>query len=123
MQAVRSKETGIEILLRKALWNKGYRYKKNYKKLIGKPDIVFPKQKVAIFVDSCFWHGCPYHCRKPHSHRSYWYHKIACNKDRDRAVNRKLRHEGWIVIRLWEHSLMNSLKKCVQVITKKFGKK
>jgi DNA mismatch endonuclease (patch repair protein) len=74
--------------------------------LPGKPDFIFPKHRVAIFVDGCFWHGCPKHGRKPESNQNYWVAKLERNKNRDAAVNALLRNRGWIVLRLWEHELI-----------------
>jgi DNA mismatch endonuclease (patch repair protein) len=79
-------------------------WRRNYV-LFGKPDFVFDDYKVAIFVDGCFWHGCPWHCRKPQSNVEYWNEKIARNKTRDKQVTTRLTSEGWTVIRVWEHSL------------------
>jgi len=76
----------------------------------GKPDFVFPKLRVAIFIDGCFWHGCSRHCRMPKSRTEFWTTKIQKNKDRDRAVNRMLRKQGWTVIRIWEHSVPDSTR-------------
>lgn len=73
--------------------------------LPGNPDFAFPKQRVALFVDGCFWHGCPKCYRAPQTNTSYWSHKVARNKARDRYVRRKLREMGWHVISIWEHSL------------------
>lgn len=73
--------------------------------LAGKPDFVFRRERVAVFVDGCFWHGCRRHCRTPRSHRSYWQRKIARNVARDRSTTRALRASGWRVVRVWEHSL------------------
>lgn len=74
-------------------------------KLPGKPDFVFPKLKTVVFVDGCFWHGCPKHGTSPKTRASFWLAKITGNKARDRRVNRALRGRGWIVIRVWEHEL------------------
>lgn len=76
--------------------------------LPGKPDFVFRRQRVAVFVDGCFWHGCPRHGALPQSHREYWRAKIARNRKRDREVGRLLRAAGWRVLRLWEHDLWHS---------------
>jgi DNA mismatch endonuclease (patch repair protein) len=73
--------------------------------LAGRPDFVFPKLKLAIFVDGCFWHGCSAHCRMPRTNRSYWRGKITGNRKRDASVSRELRRAGWRVIRVWEHEL------------------
>jgi DNA mismatch endonuclease (patch repair protein) len=74
-------------------------------KLPGKPDFVFPKLKTAVFVDGCFWHGCPKHATQPKTRASFWLAKITGNKARDRKVNRLLRAKGWKVVRVWEHEL------------------
>jgi len=71
----------------------------------GKPDFIFGKLKIAVFVDGCFWHGCPKHGRQPKSRISFWMAKITGNKARDRRVNRALRERGWTVLRIWEHEL------------------
>jgi DNA mismatch endonuclease (patch repair protein) len=72
-------------------------------KLPGKPDFVFPRERIALFVDGCFWHGCPIHCRKPNSNSRYWLEKIARNQGRDFMVRKRLRKMGWRVVRVWEH--------------------
>ena len=74
-------------------------------KLIGKPDFVFRRERLVVFVDGCFWHGCPIHCRKPGSNVDYWLSKIARNQRRDLFVGKDLRQKGWRVLRVWEHSL------------------
>lgn len=74
-------------------------------KLPGKPDFVFRRERVAIFVDGCFWHGCKRHCRLPEANRRYWQDKIARNAARDKKVNFRLKKSGWRVLRIWEHSL------------------
>jgi DNA mismatch endonuclease (patch repair protein) len=73
--------------------------------LPGKPDFVFRKQRLAVFVDGCFWHGCPKHGRQPKSNRKFWRTKLSSNKNRDRFVNKALRQAGWRVLRIWEHEL------------------
>ena len=78
---------------------------RRHRPVFGKPDFVFPKLKVAIFVDGCFWHGCPQHETKPRNNPAFWQKKFARNKTRDQLVNRTLRREGWRVLRLWEHEL------------------
>ena len=74
-------------------------------KLLGKPDFVFPRRKWAVFVDGCFWHGCPMHGTKPKTNASFWQRKLAGNRKRDRKVSRLLRSKGWKVLRIWEHEL------------------
>jgi DNA mismatch endonuclease (patch repair protein) len=74
-------------------------------KTMGNPDFIFRKERVALFVDGCFWHGCPIHCRRPNSNRRYWFQKIARNQKRDVLVRSCLRGMGWRVLRVWEHEL------------------
>jgi DNA mismatch endonuclease (patch repair protein) len=76
--------------------------------VLGKPDFVFPKQKVALFVDGCFWHGCPKHSNMPKNNREFWEKKLQGNKDRDKYVSSTLRQAEWKVVRVWEHDLSNS---------------
>lgn len=71
----------------------------------GRPDFAFPKQKLAVFVDGCFWHGCPKHATQPKGNSAFWSSKLDANKARDRKVNRELRAKGWRVLRIWEHDL------------------
>lgn len=86
---------------------KGWR---RHQAVFGSPDFVFRRQKLAVFVDGCFWHGCRQHCRKPKTNRKYWQSKIARNKARDRLVNRLLRAEGWKIVRIWGHTLASPEK-------------
>jgi DNA mismatch endonuclease (patch repair protein) len=116
MRSIRSKNTKIEIFLEKLLSKMGYRFSKNAKRLIGKPDIVFRRKQIAIFIDSCFWHGCPYHCRMPHSNRAYWNAKIRRNKERDKEVNNWYKNNDWIILRFWEHTIQNNIENCVKKI-------
>jgi len=78
---------------------------RRHQRLPGKPDFVFRRQRLAVFVDGCFWHGCPRHSRPPHSNQFYWTQKIARNIQRDHEINRLLKKEGWHVLRIWEHAL------------------
>lgn len=120
MSKVRSKDSKIEIEFRKKLWRAGFRYRKNAKKYFGKPDIVLPKYKTVIFVDSCFWHGCKKHGSMPKTRKEFWEAKIKRNMARDREVNRYYRREGWYLFRIWEHEakdadkIIDNLKKIVQ---------
>ncbi len=79
----------------------------------GKPDFVFRRARIAIFIDSCYWHGCRWHCRMPKSNVKYWSKKIARNKARDKAITDRYRSDGWSVIRIWEHSLRNHPAECL----------
>jgi len=105
MSKVKSKDSKIEVNFRKAIWKAGFRYRKNSTKYFGKPDMVLPKYKTAIFIDSCFWHGCKRHCRLPAARKKYWTTKIERNKERDKEVNRYYKKIGWKVIRVWEHEI------------------
>jgi len=78
---------------------------RRHQKVFGKPDFLFRRNRLAIFVDGCFWHGCPKHCKIPAGNRAFWKKKFATNMARDRRVNRELRRLGWRVIRIWEHDL------------------
>lgn len=118
MQAIRSKDTTIELRLRKALWERGVRYRKNYKKLIGKPDIAITKYKIAVFCDSDYWHGYDWENRNQRikSNRDYWVPKIERNMERDREVTASLQNEGWLVLRFWEWQIRKHLDECIGAI-------
>ena len=118
MQAIKSKDTSIELSLRKALWEKGIRYRKNYKKLPGKPDIALTKHKIAVFCDSDFWHGFEWEERKKRikSNQEYWIPKIERNMERDREVDSELQKMGWTVIRFWEWQIKKHLDQCVAAV-------
>lgn len=117
MSRIRGRDTGPEKILRKALWAAGLRYRiKN--KLPGKPDLVFFGKKIAVFVDGCFWHGCPKHYVKPKSNTDFWEEKIAGNVARDLRTNINLNERGWLVIRIWEHQIKQDLAGCTRSILK-----
>ena len=120
MQAVKSKDTKIELLLRKALWRKGHRYRKNYPDVVGKPDIAFPKYKLAVFCDSEFWHGYEWATRENDikSNHRFWTNKIESNIKRDRFVNKSLEDSGWKVIRFWENDIYHDLEECVRRVSR-----
>ena len=107
MKGNRSKDTGPELRLRSALHRRGLRFRKNLQVGVGtrrpRADIVFTRQRVAVFVDGCFWHGCPQHGRKPSSNSGYWDAKLTRNAERDRETDALLSAAGWRVIRVWEH--------------------
>ena len=105
MAKVKNKGSKIEMNFSKALWNAGFRYRKNVTKYFGKPDLVLKKYKTAIFIDSCFWHGCKKHCRMPSVNKKYWIKKIEGNIARDRKNRLILRKQGWKVLRVWEHEI------------------
>lgn len=120
MSRIKNKDTSIEVSLRKALWNKGYRYRKNYSALPGKPDIAITKYKIAIFCDSEFFHGKDWEILKPRLQRGgnaeYWIPKIKRNRERDDEINKKLLFLGWTVIRFWGRDIMKNPEECVKVI-------
>ena len=120
MRNIKSKDTDIELLLRKELWRQGYRYRKNYKKLPGKPDIVLTKYKIAIFCDGEFFHGKDWEVLKPRLEKSnnseFWISKISRNRERDDEVNKKLLFSGWTVVRFWGNDIKNNLDECLKVI-------
>lgn len=120
MSHIRSKDTSIEVTLRKALWHKGYRYRKNYKELKGKPDIAITKYQIAIFCDSEFFHGKNWPELEKRllkgTNSEYWYGKIKRNMERDEEVNRMLYGAGWIVLRFWGGDIKKHLDQCLQTI-------
>lgn len=117
MQRIKSKDTSIELKLRTALWHEGLRYRKNYAKLPGKPDIVFIKSRVAVFCDSSFWHGRDFGLKKPVATNSdFWNAKIRRNIERDKEVNQLLLNMGWCVLRFWDTEINKNMAGCVQAI-------
>lgn len=122
MRHIRSKNTKIEVILRKALWHSGIRYRIYYDKLPGKPDIVITKYRIAIFCDGEFFHGKDWtnlQCRLKKSHNSdYWTTKIHRNILRDREVTHEIEALGWTVIRLWGKEILKNTNKCVSLIRK-----
>ena len=120
MQAVKSKDSQIELLLRKELWARGLRYRKNVNRIYGKPDIVFIGKKVAVFCDSEFWHGYNWEERKKDfkSHQEFWIPKIERNMERDAEVTAFLESEGWTVIRFWGNEIKKNTAQCADIIEK-----
>lgn len=117
MSRIRSKDTGLEKRLRKLLWSSGFRGYRLYSSLPGRPDIVFSRAKLAIFVDGCYWHGCPKCIKRAiPTNTKYWGNKIAANKKRDRKNIRALKRIGWQVIRLWEHDMKRKPQECLELI-------
>lgn len=117
MKRVKSTNTSIEIKIRKELWRNGLRgWRVHPKNVPGKPDIIFRRKKVVVFIDGCFWHGCPVCDRSPKSGNAYWENKISRNMARDRKYNELLINDGWSVIRLWEHEVTKDLTGCVSKI-------
>ena len=118
MSRIRSKDTKIEVELRKELWSRGLRYRKNVKTVPGKPDIAFVGKKVAVFCDSEFWHGYDWEHRKNDikTRREFWIPKIERNMERDLEVNRMLEEQGWIVLRFWGKQIQKNLSECADII-------
>ena len=120
MSAVKSKDSEIEILLRRALWSKGIRYRKNVKSIFGHPDVAFVGKKVAVFCDSEFWHGYDWENKNAEikSNRDFWIPKIERNIKRDKEVNKHLEEQGWTVIRFWGKDIKNDAEACADQIVR-----
>ena len=120
MKNIRAKDTKIELMLRKALWEKGFRYRKNYTEIPGKPDVVLTKYKIAIFCDGEFFHGKDWELLKPRleksNHGEFWIKKISRNRERDEEINRQLEFLGWKVIRFWGTDIKKNLEGCIRVV-------
>lgn len=115
MSANKARDTQPEVFFRKALWKRGVRgYRINWKKAPGRPDIAFPSRKIAIFVNGCFWHRCPY-CRPnlPKTHSSFWLQKFRKNVERDKAKRLQLKRAGWRVVTAWECQLKKDIQRSV----------
>lgn len=113
MKSIKGSDTGIEVRLRKALWHKGIRYRKNFKVFDCHPDIVITKYKIAVFCDGNFWHGKELQKRPIKHNSSYWNEKIRRNVERDLENTIELKDNGWIVLRFWEDDIQNNLPNCV----------
>lgn len=110
MRAVKAKDTGPEMIVRRLVHGLGYRYRLHRADLPGKPDLVFPGRRAVIFVNGCFWHGhgCPRGARVPKTNRAYWVAKVARNVARDKATQKRLKADGWRILSLWECQLRDS---------------
>lgn len=118
MQNIRSTGTAPETLVMRALQRQNVYFAKNVKSIIGKPDIVFRRKKIAVFIDSDFWHAHPGRFIMPQSNKRYWKEKIQRNKERDSEVNKELKKLGWKIIRIWEYDVKVNTNKCVRNILK-----
>ena len=118
MQAIKNNDSEIELILRKELWKRGLRYRKNVKNIFGHPDIAFIGKKVAVFCDSEFWHGYDWEHRKADikSRRDFWIPKIERNMQRDIEVTGVLKSDGWIVLRFWGKEIKKDVCKCADII-------
>ncbi len=123
MRRVKNKDSEIEMLLRRELWSRGLRYRKNVSSVFGKPDIAFIGKRIAIFCDSEFWHGYNWEERKLDfkSHQDFWIPKIERNMARDREVNEKLREQGWLVLRFWGKEIKKDPSACADRVLKALG--
>ena len=120
MRQVKNKDSAIEMILRKELWHRGLRYRKNVKSIFGKPDIAFIGKKVAVFCDSEFWHGYAWEIYQEdfRSNQEFWVPKIERNIQRDIEVNNALRSEGWTVLRFWGREIKKNTSSCADIIEK-----
>lgn len=126
MSKIRSKNTKVELFFRKILsaevYPKGLRYRLHYKKIVGNPDIVFVKQKIAVFIDGDFWHGRHYGKKgEGKNWKKFWKDKIETNMSRDRHVNRQLKKESWKVARIWESDVKKKSEKYLAKILEYLG--
>ena len=122
MQHIRSEGTAPERMIMRELRKRKIYFAKHVKSILGKPDIVFRRKKVAVFIDSDFWHGHPQRFVMPKTNTEYWKKKIARNKQRDREVTAELQKQGWTVIRLWEYDVKHNLDECVRMILRAIGR-
>jgi DNA mismatch endonuclease, patch repair protein len=115
---VRRSGTGPEMALRRVLFAAGLRFRLRARmKLPTAPDLVFPRARVAVFVDGCFWHGCPLHASWPKMHKEFWARKIRRNRERDRSADAALAALGWLPLRFWEHEVKKDVAGCVERVT------
>lgn len=116
MKSVKSSRTIMENKVSKELWRRGMRFRRNVKKLVGKPDFSIKKDKVVIFLDSCFWHMCPVHCKLPKSNCEFWLKKLQRNKERDVYVTSYYTIRNWNILRIWEHELKEDFESTINKI-------
>lgn len=116
MARIRGQNTEPERRLRSALWAAGLRFRVHAVTPVGRPDVVFPTRQLAVFIDGCFWHGCPLHYVRPRSRLDHWTGKLRINVDRDRRQTLELESLGWRVLRVWEHEVYEELSEVVQKI-------
>lgn len=116
MARIKGRDTKPETRLRRALWQRGLRYRLDARVPVGKPDIVFPGQRLVVFVDGCFWHGCPLHYVRPRSRCDFWAEKLRANVERDRRHTETLEAAGFAVLRLWEHDVEDALERATDTV-------
>jgi len=126
MSRIRGRDTIPELQLRRAIWAAGLRYRIHRPVCGSKPDIVFVTARVAVYVDGCFWHGCPLHGVMPKSNTEFWQTKLGRNRERDAQTNLKLRRARWKVLRFWEHEVEKSAAHCankvIRTVLKRLGR-
>lgn len=122
MSQIKSSDTLIELKFRKFIWKSGLRGYRIKSKITGRPDIYFFKQKVAVFIDGCFWHKCPIDFIRPKSRNDYWDKKIKNNVKRDKKINIELKKENIKALRFWEHEIVNNLEKCYSILKTAYEK-
>ena len=116
MSRIRGKNTAPEIKLRKMLFAAGIRGYRIHYNLPGKPDIVFVRKRVVVFIDGCFWHKCPADFQEPEIHKDFWMKMIQSNIDRDKKINKQLKRDGWTIIRIWEHEIKKEPENVIKKI-------
>lgn len=122
MSRIKGRDTGPELSLRRNFWALGLRYRLQYRIGRTRPDMVFIGARVAVFVDGCFWHGCPLHSTAPKNNREFWEQKLRRNRERDAENTQWLEAEGWRVLRLWEHEIETSPADCARRVAAMLGK-
>jgi len=122
MSRIKGKDTGLEIRVRSELHKRGFRFRKHLKELPGKPDVVFTRAKVAVFIDGDFWHGYKFSTWE-HKVSDFWKTKISKTRERDVKNQQRLRDMGWTVIRLWQHELERDFEGCIEKVTAALKKK
>ncbi len=122
MSRIKSRDTKAEITFRKYIWKKGFRNYRMKNKIKGKPDLYFPRKKIAVFIDGCFWHKCPKCFIAPKSQKKYWNKKIRSNVLRDKTNNILLRKNKIKVVRFWQHDVEKNIQKCYQKFRKEYEK-
>lgn len=116
MSAVRSSNTNLERRLASRLWKDGFRFRRNVRNLYGKPDLAVKKYKAVVFIDSCFWHGCPLHFKPPQSNIQFWSSKIQQNVARDEIVTKHYVDARWRILRIWEHDIDEDFERVVSKV-------
>ena len=123
MSRILSTNTGLEITFKKHMRSGGIKGSRKGIKVVGKPDFIFPASKVAVFLDGCFWHGCPECYKEPATNKTFWKNKISKNKKRDKEVNRLLKKDGWKVKRVWGHQIKKTPVSCVSTLKRILAKR